>query len=321
MQTVLVTGGAGYIGSHTCHMLIENGYNVIVIDSLENGHKKHLPEQVRFYKEDLNNYEKINNIFQGNEIDAVIHFAGYIEAGESMQDPIKFFNNNVSNSINLIKAMKNNKVKNIVFSSSAGVYGQPDEMPIKETAKKKPTNYYGLTKLMFEQILDSAKVYNIQSICLRYFNAAGAGYNIGEKHNPETHLIPLILQVANGERNNIKIFGTDYPTPDGTCIRDYIHVLDLAKAHIKALHLLDRNTTGKFNVGTGQGNSVKEIIQICREVTEKEIPAEECPRRAGDPPELVADSTKFKQFDWQPQHSIRDIIQSAWDWHSLQQQT
>jgi UDP-glucose 4-epimerase len=321
MQTVLVTGGAGYIGSHTCHMLIENGYNVIVIDSLENGHREHLPEQVRFYKEDLNNFEKINTIFEGNEIDAVIHFAGYIEAGESMQDPIKFFQNNVSNSINLIKAMKNNNVRNIVFSSSAGVYGQPEEMPIKETAKKKPTNYYGLTKLMFEQILDSAKVYNMQSICLRYFNAAGAGYNIGEKHNPETHLIPLILQVATGERNNIKIFGTDYPTPDGTCIRDYIHVLDLAKAHIKALHLLDRNIKGKFNVGTGKGNSVKEIINICREVTQHPIPAEECPRREGDPPELVADSNKFKEFDWQPEHSIRDIIQSAWDWHSLQKQT
>ncbi len=321
MQTVLVTGGAGYIGSHTCHMLIENGYNVIVIDSLENGHREHLPEKVRFYKEDLNDYEKINTIFQGNEIDAVIHFAGYIEAGESMIDPIKFFENNVSNSINLIKAMKKKGVKKIVFSSSAGVYGQPDEMPIKETAKKNPTNYYGLTKLMVEQILDSAKVYNIQSICLRYFNAAGAGYNIGEKHNPETHLIPLILEVANGKRNNIKIFGTDYPTPDGTCIRDYIHVLDLAKAHIKALHILDRNTTGKFNVGTGKGNSVKEIINICREVTQKDIPVEECPRRAGDPPELVADSNKFQQLDWQPQHSIRDIIQSAWNWHSLPQNT
>lgn len=312
---ILVTGGAGYIGSHTCHVLCNKGYDFVVYDNLEKGHRKSLPESTNLVIGDLSDEKKLNNCFKNNKIDAVIHFAGYIEAGESMRDPLKFFNNNVSNGINLLRIMQKNNVNKIIYSSSAGVYGQPKEIPIKEDSEKKPVNYYGLTKLMFEQILDSSKTYGINSISLRYFNAAGAGFNIGESHNPETHLIPLVLKAAL-DGKEVKIFGKDYETEDGSCIRDYVHVLDLADAHITALEKLSKGTTGEYNVGTGKGSSVLEIIKICEELTDKKINRVICERREGDPAELVADVNKiYGELGWKAKHNIKDIIKSAWEWH------
>jgi UDP-glucose 4-epimerase len=314
---VLLTGGAGYIGSHTTRLLIEKGFTPIIIDSLENGHKEAIPSDVKFYNGNINNKELVNQIFKENNISSIIHFAGYIEAGESMSDPLKFFDNNVSNATTFLKIALKHNVKKFLFSSTAAVYGIPDKMPITEEFPLVPVNHYGWTKLFFERILDSCSVHGLKTICLRYFNAAGASYNIGEDHAPESHLIPLILRTALKQRDNIKIFGTDYPTKDGTCIRDYIHVLDLASAHIEALNLLEKDVTGKFNVGTGKGNSVKEVIDISRKITQLNIPAIETPRRPGDPAELIASSEKLqKESFWRPKYDIKDIIQSAWKWHS-----
>tara|TARA_Y100000034_G_scaffold107118_1_gene136351 strand:+ start:530 stop:1489 length:960 start_codon:yes stop_codon:yes gene_type:complete len=308
---ILVTGGAGYIGSHTCHVLTNKGYEVIVYDNLENGHKESLPENVKLIVGDLADTSKLNDCFK-EKVDGVIHFAGYIEAGESMIDPLKFYKNNISNGINLLKVMSKNNVKNLVYSSSAGVYGQPKEIPIKEISEKKPVNNYGWTKLMFEQIVDSC---DFNCICLRYFNAAGAGFNVGEDHDPETHLIPLILGNVLG-KNEFKIFGEDYKTPDKSCIRDYIHVLDLAEVHLVALEALFKGIKGKYNVGTGKGNSVFEIINVCEEVTGKKIVKNVVGRREGDPAELVADADKiFKELGWKAKYDLKEIIRSAWEWH------
>ncbi|MBI2107389.1 UDP-glucose 4-epimerase GalE [Candidatus Woesearchaeota archaeon] len=316
MKTILVTGGAGYIGSHTVHELVNQGYNIIVFDSLEKGHKNFLPDGVKFFQGDVGNIEDLNKVFSSNKIDAVIHFAGYIEAGESMVNPLKYFHNNSAKGITLIKAMNDNGVKNIMFSSTAAVYGNPKRVPITEDHETNPVNHYGASKLMLEKTLETSKVQGISSIFLRYFNAAGAGYGIGEKHNPETHLIPIILEVASGKRDHIKLFGTDYPTPDGTCVRDYIHVLDLASAHVQALKQLEKGKSGIYNVGTGKGYSVKEIINICRNVTGKNIKVVDEKRREGDPPVLVASSLKAqKELNWQPKYDINDIIKSAWEWH------
>ena len=311
---ILVTGGVGYIGSHTCHKLCENGYEVVIYDSLENGHKENVPKKAKLIVGNLSDIKTLESCFK-EKIDGVIHFAGYIGAGESMTDPLRFFENNISNGLNLLKTMLKHNVKNIVFSSSAAVYGQPRKLPIVENTKKEPTNYYGLTKLMFEQILDSCKVYGINSIALRYFNAAGAGFGIGEDHNPETHLIPLILKAAI-EDKEIKVFGTNYNTKDGSCVRDYIHVLDLAEAHIVALKSLDKGITGKFNVGTGVGASVFEVIKKCEDVTCKKIKIKCCKKRPGDPAELVADVSKInKELSWHAKLTLTDIIKSAWNWH------
>jgi len=308
---ILVTGGSGYIGSHTCRVLCGKGYDVVVYDNLERGHEESLPEGVKLIVGDLSDTEKLKECFQ-EKIDGVIHFAGYIEAGESMKNPLKFYKNNVSNGINLLNVMVKNDVKNIVFSSSAAVYGQPKEIPIKESSEKIPVNNYGWTKLMFEQILDSCK---LNSICLRYFNASGAGFNIGEDHNPETHLIPLILGKVLG-KNDFKIFGNDYDTPDGSCIRDYIHVLDLADIHLIALEKLFEGVNGKYNVGTGKGSSIFEIMKICEEITGKEIDKKIVERREGDPAELVADVNKiYNELGWKAKYDIKDIIKSAWEWH------
>lgn len=316
MMNILVTGGAGYIGSHTIRLLLESGYNVLVLDSLENGHKESLPTDVPLHIGNLKDREFLEKIFSENTIDAVIHFAGYIEAGESMKNPKKFYDNNVFASLNLLEVMRKHKVNKIVFSSSAGVYGQPDTMPITEECNKKPVNHYGMTKLMVEQLLDAYSFNGIKNICLRYFNASGAGFGLGEHHEPETHLIPLILQVALGQRENIKIFGTDYSTKDGTCVRDYIHVLDLAKAHVLALKSLEKGNEGKYNVGTGEGVSVKEIIEIARQITNHPIPAIEEQKRDGDPASLVASSNKIKEdLGFEAQYDIKEIIQSAWKWH------
>jgi UDP-glucose 4-epimerase len=233
-----------------------------------------------------------------------------------MKEPLTFFENNVSYGVNLLNVMLMHNVKKIIFSSSAGVYGTPEEVPIKEESKTYPVNHYGQTKLMFEKILDSCDVYGLKSTCLRYFNAAGAAGDIGEDHSPETHLIPLILQVAQGKREKIFIFGTDYDTEDGSCVRDYVHVLDLAKAHVLALEGLFKGVNGKYNVGSEKGYSVKEVIDAAREVTGHPIPAEEAGRREGDPASLVASSEKFyKDFGWKPELGLKEIIKSAWEWH------
>src|SRR3989344_2521713 len=314
---ILVTGGAGYRESHPSHILCNKGYEVIVYDNLENGYKEYLHPDAKLIVGDLSDINRLNNCFKENKIDSVMHFAGYIEAGESMKDPLKFFNNNVSNGINLLNVMIKNNVKNIIYSSSAGVYGQPKEIPIKEDSEKKPVNYYGLTKLMFEQILNSCKIYGLKSISLRYFNAAGSGFNIGENHKPETHLIPLILKNALNNRE-VKVFGDNYETKDGSCIRDYIHVLDLSDVHLIALENLFKGVTGEFNVGTGEGTSVFEIIKICEEVSEKKINKKIYERREGDPAELVADVSKiYNNLKWKAKYNIKDIIKSAWEWHRI----
>jgi UDP-glucose 4-epimerase len=314
---VLVVGGAGYIGSHTVRELLNQSYKVVVYDSLIKGHKESLPSDIDFIEGCLSDKKKLNEVFSNFDIDAVIQFAGFIEAGESMKDPLLFHQNNVVNGINLLDVMIKNNVKKIIFSSSAGVYGNPEEIPIKENSQKSPVNYYGLTKLMFEQILDSCKVYGMKSICLRYFNAAGAAFGLGEDHNPESHLIPLVLQVALGKREDIKVFGTDYETRDGSCVRDYVHVLDLAKAHVLALEGLEKGKEGKYNIGSERGYSVKEVIEVAREVTGKDIKAVESERRKGDPAILVASSEKFfQEFGWKPEIELKEIISSAWEWHS-----
>lgn len=314
---VLVTGGAGFIGSVTVSKLVEKGYNVVVYDSLEKGYRKALHEDVKLVQGNLNNIKLLDKTFEENNFDAAVHFAGYAEAGESMKQPLKFFENNVVNSINLLNVMIRNNVKKIVYSSSAAIYGNPKEVPIKEDAELKPVNYYGYTKLMVEQILDSCKVYGVKGIMLRYFNAAGATSNLGEAHNPETHLIPLILKAALNQKDKVKVYGKDYETEDGTCIRDYIHVLDLANAHILALESLNKGKEGgKYNVGTGRGYSVKQILEICNEVTKKEIPFVEVGRRKGDPAVLVASPEKIEnELKWKAKFNLRDIIKSAWIWY------
>lgn len=313
-MNVLVTGGAGYIGSHIVHLLYKK-HNITVLDSLINGHERSLPD-VKFVKGCLSDTALLDNVFKEGKFDAVIHLAGFIEAGESMQNPEKYFQNNTFNGFNLLNAMLKHNVKKIVYASTAAVYGQPKEVPITEDAEKNPTNYYGLSKLMFEQMLDAMKVHGLKSISLRFFNASGAAFGIGEHHNPETHLIPLILQVPLGKRNCIKLFGNDYPTPDGTCVRDYIHVLDIAKAHELALNALEKGNEGKYNLGTGKGYSVKEVVDVAREITGHNIPVKEEQRRAGDPPFLIASSKKAKEeLGWEPKHSLKEIVKDAWEWH------
>jgi len=317
MKNILVTGGAGYIGSHTCHMLVEQGFNVIVFDDLEKGHRQALPSQVKLYVGNLRNYDEINKAFQENEIDAVVHFAAHIEAGESMKNPAKYFENNISNGLNLLRAMVENRIENIVFSSSAAVYGDLQEFPITEDAVKVPTNYYGWTKLRFEEILDAHEVYGIRNVCLRYFNAAGAGENMGQDYQPVSALIPILMETALGKRKEFGILGTDYNTADGTAIRDFVHVLDLAKAHILALNYLRKGESLKVNVGNGKGYSVQEIVDIAREITGTDIKVVESPRREGDIEKSLASVERIeKEFGWKPQLGIKEIIESAWKWHS-----
>ncbi len=310
---ILVTGGAGYIGSHIVHLL-KDKHDIVVLDSLVNGHEKSLPENVKFVKGCLSDTKLVDELFSKENLDAVVHLAAFIEAGESMGKPGKYFMNNTVNSFNLLEAMRKHDVKKIVFASTAAVYGQPKTIPITEDAEKDPTNYYGLSKLMIEQMLDAYRIYGIKNICLRFFNASGAAYGIGEDHDPETHLIPIILQVAQGKRDSISIFGTDYDTKDGTCIRDYVHVLDIAKAHELAL---EKDIEGKFNLGTNSGYSVKQVIEACREVTSQEIPAKEEARRSGDPATLVASYDKANEMlGWKPEHGLNSIVKSAWAWHN-----
>ncbi|MBS6007246.1 MAG: UDP-glucose 4-epimerase GalE [Clostridium baratii] len=319
-MAILVCGGAGYIGSHMVAELLERGKEVVVLDSLEKGHKDALLGG-KLYIGDLRDKDILNKIFTENKIEAVIDFAAYSLVGESMTEPLKYFNNNIYGTINLLEAMKKHNVKYIVFSSTAATYGEPKEIPILEESETIPTNAYGESKLIVEKILrwcDHA--YGIKYTTLRYFNAAGAHINgkIGEDHSPETHLIPLILDVALGKRDKIMIFGDDYNTKDGSCIRDYIHVSDLASAHSLALErLMNGGESRIYNLGNGTGFSVKEMIQIARKVTNHSIPAEIAPRRAGDPAVLIASSDKaVEELNWKPKfNSVETIIETAWNWH------
>ncbi|MGI6161051.1 MAG: UDP-glucose 4-epimerase GalE [Christensenellales bacterium] len=319
-MAIMVAGGAGYIGSHTVRELLERGEEVVVFDNLSKGHRAAVGG-AKIYIGDLRDEAALDKVFRENEIESVIDFAASIEVGESMKDPLGFYSNNVCSTVSLLKAMRKYGAKSIVFSSTAAVYGQPDELPITERCAKRPQNAYGETKLAVEQMLkwcDNA--YGIKYTCLRYFNAAGAHVSgeIGEDHAPETHLIPIVLQAAAGKRDKLYVFGSDYDTPDGTCVRDYIHVSDLAKAHLLALDAM-RSGGGSaiYNLGNGKGFSVLEIIETAREVTGKAVPYELAQRRAGDPASLVASSDKIrKELGWSPRFGLSDIIDTAWKWHS-----
>jgi len=320
MSTILVTGGAGYIGSHTVRQLAAAGHEILIYDSLEKGHAGAVAS-FRLCVGELHDGIKLDRVFRQHNVSAVVHFAAYIDAGESVENPGKYFHNNTAGTLSLLQSMVRSGVRQIVFSSTAAVYGEPERVPIEEGDRKEPTNAYGLSKLMVEQMLDwFHRAHDLRSVSLRYFNAAGADPNgeIGEDHRPETHLIPLILQVPLGKREKIFIFGDDYDTPDGTCIRDYIHVHDLAAAHVLALNSLEGGTGREaYNVGNGNGFSVREVIETAREVTGHPLPAEVRPRRGGDPARLIAGSRKLRrELGWEPRYpELRDIIAHAWAWY------
>lgn len=320
-MTILVLGGAGYIGSHTVYELIDNGEDVVIIDNLLTGHEEAVHPKARFYKGDIRDKEFLDSVFKKEKIDAVIHFAASSLVGESMYKPLKYYDNNLCGTKILLDSMVEHGIDKIVFSSTAAVYGEPGRIPILETDKTEPTNTYGETKLSMEKMFKwIGKAHGLRYVSLRYFNACGAHVSgkIGEDHNPESHLIPLILQVPNGKREFISIFGEDYQTKDGTCIRDYIHVTDLAQAHILAVkYLQNGGESDIFNLGNGIGFSVKEVIETARKVTQNAIPAKVTPRRAGDPAKLIASSDKAKKvLGWKPQHAeLDEIISTAWNWH------
>lgn len=320
-MTILVLGGAGYIGSHTVYELIDNGEDVVIIDNLLTEHEEAVHPKARFYKGDIRDKEFLDSVFKKEKIDAVIHFAASSLVGESMEKPLKYYDNNLCGTKILLDSMVEHGIDKIVFSSTAAVYGEPERIPILETDKTEPTNTYGETKLSMEKMFKwIGKAHGLRYVSLRYFNACGAHVSgkIGEDHNPESHLIPLILQVPNGKREFISIFGEDYQTKDGTCIRDYIHVTDLAQAHILAVkYLQNGGESDIFNLGNGIGFSVKEVIETARRVTQNAIPAKVTPRRAGDPAKLIASSDKAKKvLGWKPQHAeLDEIISTAWNWH------
>lgn len=320
-MAILVTGGAGYIGSHTVVELLNQGEEVVIVDSLRTGHKEAVTGGT-FYQGDLRDRSFLDSVFSKHEIEAVIHFAASSLVGESVQQPLPYYENNLIASHTLVSAMIDHGVKKIVFSSTAATYGEPKQVPIQESDITNPTNPYGETKLAMEKMFRWCdQAYGLKSISLRYFNAAGAHPDgiIGEDHNPESHLIPIILQVALGQRESIGIFGDDYPTEDGTCIRDYIHVMDLANAHWLALdHLRKNDTSDVFNLGNGTGFSVKQVIETSREVTGHKIPEVISPRRAGDPAALIATSEKAQNvLGWKPKYNdLKTIIETAWKWHS-----
>lgn len=321
-MSILVLGGAGYIGSHAVYQLIDRGYEVVVVDNLQTGHKKAVHPKATFYEGDIRNRDFLNNVFHNEQIDGVIHFAANSLVGESMVDPLKYYDNNVYGTQILLEAMRNAGVRHIVFSSTAATYGEPKSVPITENMPTVPTNTYGETKLTMEKMMAwCEKAFDLKYVALRYFNVAGARGTgeIGEDHHPETHLIPVVLETALGKREYITVFGEDYPTKDGTCIRDYIHVEDLIDAHILALNYLQNGgDSSVFNLGSSQGFSVKEIIDMARKVTGKEIPGKIGERRLGDPSVLIASSEKAKNIlGWNPaKTNIEQIIKDAWNWHS-----
>ncbi len=314
---ILVTGGAGYIGSVVVEELIRQGERVTVFDNLSQGHRAAVHPQAEFVLGDLADPEALNDLFARRSFEAVMHFASYTLVGESMVQPLKYVGDNVVNGLNLLRAMVDHGVPCFVLSSTANLFDQPQRLPIDETERIVPGSPYGESKFILERVLHWLDcIHNLRYAALRYFNAAGATVERGEDHNPETHLIPLVLQVALGRRDQVEVYGNDYPTRDGTCVRDYIHVVDLAQAHILALQALgDGSRT--YNLGNGQGYTVREVIETAREVTGHPIPAGDGPRRPGDPPELIAGSEKIRrELGWRPRHpDLRDIVQSAWDWH------
>lgn len=320
-MAILVCGGAGYIGSHTVHQLINQNEEVIIVDNLQSGHRGAINKKAKFYEGDIRDSDFLDNVFKSNSIDSVIHFAANSLVGESMTNPLLYFNNNVYGMQILLETMLKHNVKNIVFSSTAAVYGEPKTVPILEDSETNPTNPYGETKLVMEKMMKwVSSAHGINYVSLRYFNVAGAlnDGSIGEDHSPETHLIPLILQVPLKKREFITIFGDDYSTKDGTCIRDYIHVVDLADAHISAVNYLRAgNKSNIFNLGNGTGFSVKEMIDAAKLVTKEDIKVVIGERRAGDPAILIASSEKAnKILNWTPKYTdIKDIINSAWTWH------
>ena len=320
-MAILVLGGAGYIGSHTVYELIDAGRDVVVADNLLTGFREAVHPKARFYQADIRDRKAMDELFEKEQIEGVIHFAASSQVGESMSDPLKYYDNNLCGTACLLQSMVAHGVDKIVFSSTAATYGEPEQVPILETDKTDPTNCYGETKLAMEKMMRwTSQAHGLRYVALRYFNACGAHSSglIGEAHNPETHLIPVILQVPNGKREKISIFGDVYATPDGTCIRDYIHVTDLAQAHILALdYLLNGGENNVFNLGNGVGFSVKEVIDVARAVTGHPIPAQVSPRRAGDPAQLVASSEKAKTvLGWKPQYNdLNTIVSSAWAWH------
>ena len=323
---VLVTGGAGYIGSHVVRALLQAGHEAVVYDNLSTGHLQAVAEEVSFYEEDIRSTERLTEVLLAERIEAVLHFAASSLVGESMQEPQKYYENNVGGTLSLLAAMRQAQVENLVFSSTAAVYGEPEEWPILESAPTCPTNVYGRTKLVIEGMLaDFAAAYGLRYVSLRYFNAAGAWPEgtIGEDHGTETHLVPLILKTALGQRQAISIYGTDYATADGTCIRDYIHVCDLAQAHVLALEYLGRGGECRiYNLGSEQGFSVRQVLATARQVTQLDFAVEEAPRRLGDPAVLVASSAKIRQeLGWQPQRSeLETIVGDAWRWHKAHPQ-
>lgn len=319
-MAVLVTGGAGYIGSHTVAEFMAKGEEVIVLDNLQKGHRDAVLTEI-FYQGDIRDSVLLEKVFSNYDIEAVIHFAADSLVGESVQEPLKYYDNNLITAQRLLVCMVKYKVSKIVFSSTAATYGEPESIPIRETDRKVPTNPYGETKLAIETMLKwCERAYGTKSIALRYFNAAGAHIegHIGEDHRPESHLIPIILQVAGSQRDSLEVYGDDYPTPDGTCIRDYIHVTDLANAHWLALQKLrETEESAVYNLGNGAGFSVREVVEKAREITGHSIPIKIAPRRFGDPAILVASSTRAQEeLGWKPQfNSLEKIIQTAWNWH------
>lgn len=316
-MNIFLTGGAGYIGSVAAQTLLNEDHHVTVYDALYTGHRQAVPEGATFVQADLADQDTLKEVIQGQKFDAVMHFAAFIEAGESMENPGKYYDNNLINSARLIEAATRAGIDKFVLSSTAAVY-QSSDQPLDEDSPLGPVNVYGHTKLMIEQILDwYRETKGLHYAALRYFNAAGAVPGRGEAHQPESHLIPLVLQVALGQRDDIKIFGTDYPTPDGTCIRDYIHITDLVSAHLLALDALQDRDKLVYNLGNGKGYSVREVIETAREVTGHPIPAEDSPRRPGDSPRLVASSDLIRrELGWEPRTpELKDIIASAWKWH------
>ena len=320
-MSILVCGGAGYIGSHAVYQLVKAGEDVIIVDNLQSGHRSAINPAAKFYQGDIRDAKILDKIFTENKIEAVIHFAANSLVGESVEKPLKYFNNNVYGMQILLESMVRNGVDKIVFSSTAATYGEPEKIPIEENDKTEPTNPYGESKLIMEKMMKwVSRANGVRFVSLRYFNAAGAveDGSIGEDHRPETHLIPLILQVPLGKRDHITIYGDDYPTPDGTCLRDYIHVIDLADAHILALNYLrEGGESNIFNLGNGQGFSVKEMIVAAQKVTGQKIKTEIGARRAGDPAQLVASSDKAKKIlKWNPKFAdVEKIIETAWTWH------
>jgi UDP-glucose 4-epimerase len=314
---VLVTGGAGYIGSVVASELMKAGHHVVVYDNLSHGKRRAVPRQAELVVGDIGDRNSLREIFSRTRPEAVMHFAALIEAGESMQAPERYFRNNTANTLTLLECMLEYKLHRLVFSSTAAVYGTPERTPIEETDALRPTNAYGESKFLVERMLEwFHRVHKFRYASLRYFNAAGAAGDLGEDHRPESHLIPIMLKVALGQQEKISIFGTDYPTQDGSCVRDYVHILDLASAHLLALQALENRDQLIYNLGNGQGFSVRQVLEVARKVTGHAIPAMDSPRRPGDPPVLVASAQKIQQeLKWQPKYpSLDSIVSSAWEW-------